>query len=306
MIQKEYSVKQSAAWIAFVCCLLLFWNVSTTFASTPLSVPAPSLPAEEGKKVLEGIAMCTVALLIGLFIVEGQDRKLARTARKAGLRVSGQPRIPAIGYQERRGRSTERTDPPPQIMIIGSTGRSFSEPGGELHQILRGCGEARIMLLDPREYGALARSEEIADPEITPEVIREEIMMSIGFIKDLNKSQNRVKLKLYPEVPLLKLAIIGDYASVRHYHTGLNVRDMPEFVFQKTGQHGGLYLAFCRYFASRWQDPDIPEYDLESDELIYRDQLEYEVLREPYLGAESVSGEEQMSGEGRRSPFIFR
>jgi len=52
-------------------------------------------------------------------------------------------------------------------------------------------------------------------------------------------------------------------------------------VFSSDGLNGGLYLPFYRYFLSRWNDPDIPEYDLDTDELVLRDQAGRERHREP-------------------------
>ena len=136
------------------------------------------------------------------------------------------------------------------------------------------------MLLNPLGEGAVARAKSIPDPEITPEVIRDQIMGSIKFLKELRDSQKDVRLKLYPDMPLLKLAILGDHAFLQHYHAGLNVRKMPEYVFSSESIHGGLYLPLYRYFLSRWNDPDIPEYDLDTDELVYRDTVGQETRRE--------------------------
>ncbi len=190
-----------------------------------------------------------------------------------------------------------------EIMIIGSTGvHSFVLPEGDLHEAVRRCREAKIMLLDPREHGAIARAQTMPDPEITPVAIREQVMKSIEFIKGVRGPGKTVRLKLYPDMPLFKMAILGGCAYVRHYHTGLNVRSMPEFVFQNTQHDGGLYLPMCRYFLSQWQDPDTPEYDLDSDEVVYRDQLGYEVLRESFDGI-TISCYDDQRMETERSYF---
>ncbi len=236
-----------------------------------------------------------------------QDRKLAWSAKRAGLVAA----VPARGLFQRQQKKLkgmkDRQGSAREIMIIGSTGyRSFALPEGDLYEAVRNCREAKIMLLDPREHGAIARAQSIPDPEISPEVIREQIMKSIEFMKGLRGLRKSVRLKLYPDMPLLKLAILGDYAYVRHYHTGLNVRSMPEFVFRNIQHDGGLYLPMYRYFVSRWQDPDMPEYDLDTDELVYHDQLGYEVLREPFDGITITDDEHQRNEketEAERSYF---
>lgn len=166
-------------------------------------------------------------------------------------------------------------------MIIGSTGlRTFAAPEGELHHAVRNCRKAKIMLLNPLGEGAIARAKSIPDPEITSEVIRDQIMESITFLKELKAGQKNIRLKLYSDMPLLKLAILGDHAFLRHYHVGLNVRKMPEYVFNSESIHGGLYMPLYRYFLSRWHDPEIPEYDLDTDELVFCDKSGQENRRE--------------------------
>jgi hypothetical protein len=69
---------------------------------------------------------------------------------------------------------------------------------------------------------------------------------------------------------------------IQYYHTGLDVRRMPEYVFKHDQNLGSLYLPLYQYFLTQWNRPDIPEYDLESDELIYRDRGGNEVKREEF------------------------
>jgi len=237
------------------------------------------------KVFLVALEIFTAIVLIVLFNFLRhalQDRRISRIAKSAGL-VLASPSRGIFMYKRRVKNMKKKLGFAREIMIIGSTGyRSFVEPEGDLHEAVQNCREAKIMLLDPLKHGAIARARSIPDPEITPEVIREQIIKSIDLLKSLRAAQRTVRLKLYPDMPLLKMAILGDYAFIRHYHTGLNVRHMPEFAFRNEQNHGGLYLPLYRYFLSRWQDPDIPEYDLDTDELVYRDHMNYEVLREPF------------------------
>lgn len=238
---------------------------------------------ENEKIFLISLELFTAAMLIIMFnsIRQGWEaRKLSRVATSAGL----VPQSPLTGLLGRRsaGRLKAARGIAADIMIIGSTGRrTFADSDGELHHAVRNCRRARIMLLNPYGEGAVARARSIPDQEITPEVIRDQIIESIGFLKDLKAGQKNIRIKLYPDMPLLKLAILGDHAFLRHYHTGLNVNSMPEYVFSSDGLNGGLYLPFYRYFLSRWNDPDIPEYDLNTDELVLRDQAGRERHREP-------------------------
>ncbi len=207
-------------------------------------------------------------------------RKLSRMAKDAGL--AGVARATALLARRRLQKMKEEQGSGRNVMIISSTGfRTFADPAGDLHQVLRNCREAKIMLLDPLKDGVTARAKSLADPGITPEIFRDQIIRSIDFLKGLKTLQKNIKLKLYRDVPLLKLAILGDYLCLQHYPTGLNVRTMPEYVF-KHDQNGGLFNIFYQYFVSRWLDPKIPEYDLDTDELIYRDKSGNEVRREQF------------------------
>ena len=80
--------------------------------------------------------------------------------------------------------------------------------------------------------------------------------------------------------PYVKLAILGNAIWLQHYHTGLDVHLMPEYLFRQNQNDHGLYTLFYQYFAKRRESPEIPEYDLETDELVYRGSNSNEIRRE--------------------------
>lgn len=298
------------------------YHVAVVLLSAALALSMPSLVStmagnllaswaliENEKVFLVALEIFTAIVLIVFFNFIRhalQDRRVSRIAKSAGLVLATPSR--GIFIYKRRVKNMKKTlGFAREIMIIGSTGyRSFAEPEGDLHEAVQNCREAKIMLLDPLKHGAIARARSIPDPEITPEVIREQIIKSIDFLKSLRVAQKTVRLKLYPDMPLLKMAILGDYAFIRHYHTGLNVRHMPEFAFRNEQKHGGLYLPLYRYFLSRWQDPDIPEYDLDTDELVYRDHMNYEVMREPFNEITMTYDAKEKIYKDNLSPYVFR
>jgi hypothetical protein len=227
---------------------------------------------ESDKAFIVAVEIVIAAALI-LFLHDlrrsWRDRRLSRTARAAGLVLSS----PATGLLSRwsAARLKREQGHAREIKIIGATGfRTFVDPSGDLHEAVRNCREARIMLLDPRGDGARGRALSLPTPEVTPERFGEQIRASIDFLKGLRSLQKNVRLKLYPDTPLLKLAILGDFLWVRHYHPGLDVRALPEFLFRHSPKPGGFYAPLLQYFLARWEDPRIPEYDLETDELVYR------------------------------------
>jgi len=241
---------------------------------------------------LISVEIVTAIMLLLVFSYLGRslkDRRIARTAKYAGLvhcfRSAGllaQRRIKKL--KNRQGLARD-------LLIISSTGyRTFAEPLADLHRILQNCREAKIMLLDPRSEGAHARAKSILDPNVTPEKFAEQIKRSIDFLKDLRATQKNIRLKLYGDTPWLKLAILGDYVWMKHYHPGLDVQSMPEYVFEHDQNPGGLYTPLYQYFLTRWVNPDFPEYDLDTDELIHRNASGKEIDRERFDGARELFG----------------
>ena len=215
-----------------------------------------------------------------------KDRRLSNMARAAGMVFV----TPAKGFfmKRRIKRLKQSHGIARDVMVISSTGfRTFVDPNGELHQVIQNCREARIMLLNPTSEGAIVRAKGIPDPDVTPESFGEQIRKSIDFLKLLKGAQKNVKLKLYPDPPFLKMTILGDFIWLQHYQPGLDVQRMPRYVFKHDPNIGSLYSPFYQYFLERWNSLDIPEYDLETDELVYRDIAGNEVRRKKSDGAKT-------------------
>lgn len=239
---------------------------------------------ENEKIFLISIEVGTAVFLILLFnfIVKNmKSRKLSRLAEEAGLYALG--RAGGLIGHARIKKLKEKHGVARNVMLIGSTGyTTFVDPGSDLHRVIQKCRGAKIMLLDPAGEGASSRARSIQSPEITAESFREQIAKSIEFLKGLKAVQKDIRLKLYRDVPLLKLAILGDHIFLRHYHPGADVQKLPEFVFKHQKNPGCLYNPFYQYFIDRWHDPALPEYELETDELIYRDKAGNEVRRKKF------------------------
>jgi len=239
---------------------------------------------ENEKIFLISIEIGTAVILIILFnfIVKNiKSGKLSRLAEEAGLYALDRESW-LIGHARIR-KLKEKHGVARNVMLIGSTGfTTFVDSAGDLHQVIQKCRGAKIMLLDPYSEGASSRARSIQSSEITLESFREQIAKSIEFLKGLKEIQMDIRLKFYRDVPLLKLSILGDYVFMRHYHHGVDVRQLPEFVFKHQRNPGCLYNPFYQYFLDRWHDPALPEYELGTDELIYRDKMGNEVRREKF------------------------
>jgi hypothetical protein len=268
--------------ILLSAAIALTLPVTVGFAARKLRALWTFVENEEVFLVSVEVIVAVALILLFRHLTEShRDRQQARMARRAGLTLVASAR--GFFSRKRVKQLKERNGFGRDVMIIGSTGyRTFVDPGGDLHRVLRNSREARIMLLDPLREGAVARARSIPDPEVSPESFREQIVRSIDFLKSLKAAQKNIRLKLYQDTPLLKLAIFGDVACVRHYHAGLHVDDMPEYVFKHDHDPGSLYNPFYQYFLMRWRDPSVPEYELETDEIVYRDRAGKEIRRERF------------------------
>lgn len=228
-----------------------------------------------------------------------RDRALAKMAVGAGLvsfYPSHEPRARRRIKQLKEKQGTGRT-----IMAIGSSGYgTLTDQVGDLSSVLERCMEARVLLVNPYSQEARARIEAIADPDYTVERFQDEVWRSIELLKRLRAIGKSVRLKLYAEPPLVKLVILGDYLWLQHYHPDLNVRAMPEYVLRYNLKDHGLYTFYYHYFVQRWGNREIPEYDLDTDELVYRGPQGREEQRVPFWPEEVV---DQAAVSGSSAPL---
>jgi len=229
--------------------------------------------------------LVAVVLIIALNFLgrSVRDAKLANAARGAGLvhvfpggRRASPTRITSLiqdhGF-------------PRHLMIIGSTGGTFVDPQGDLHQVLKHCLEAKILLLNPVSENARVRAQSILHPDITLESLMAHTKASIEFLKILHAAQKKVMVKFYSDDPNVKLAILGDHIWLQHYHTNLDIQDMPMYAFKYNPKEHGLYTIFYQHFVEKWEHLETPEYDLETDDLVYRWEDGSEKRRVPFFWA---------------------
>ena len=240
------------------------------------------------------LSLVTIELVVAILLIAAvsfvhrslRDRPLAAAAAGAGL-VSFFPRR-TRNAQRRIKRLKEEQGTGRTIMVIGSSGyNTFVDQVGDLSSVLDKCLGAKILLVNPYSAEVSARIEAIDHPEHTLAAFREEVRQSIALLKRLRAMGKAVKLKLYADPPLVKLVILGDYLWLQHYHADLDVQALPEYVLQHNRQDHGLYTLYAHYFQQRWESTDIPEYDLDTDELVYRNRAGGEVRRERF-GCEAL------------------
>jgi hypothetical protein len=205
--------------------------------------------------------------------------------------------IRALKQQQSLGRT---------VLAIGVTGHgTIVEDKAELHALLETCLEAKLLLLNPFSEEAARRAKSLSHPDISPDRFRQELLETIALIKRLRAGGKVLRLKLYSDRPHLRMVILGDYLWLQHYHTGLDIRWMPEYVFQHNPSHHGLYTLFYQYFTKRWENHDIPDYDFQTDELVYRARSGSELRRESFgLGDALEKGTRHMPAVEPSLPMV--
>lgn len=212
-----------------------------------------------------------VLFMLGLSYVHRsiRDHALAAVAEGAGL-ISFYPRRTHTA-QRRLSRLKEGQGKGRTIMVMGSSGYgTVVDQVGSLSSVLEQCLGAQILLVNPCGQEASTRIRALGQTEHTLSIFRGEVRQSIALLKRLKALGKAVTLKLYSDPPLVKMVILGEYLWLQHYHADLDVDTMPEYVLRHNRRDHGLYTLYAHYFMQRWQSADIPEYDLETDELVYR------------------------------------
>lgn len=241
---------------------------------------------EHHKAALIAVEMGVALLLIAgiSFIMRGvRDRRLAAAAAGAGL-VSFFPRRAREAERHirhvREHQGTGRT-----IKVIGSSGsNTLTDQVGDLASVLDRCLGAQILLVNPHSPDVRLRIRAMNHPAHTIERFREEVRRSIALLKRLRTMGKAVTLKLYADTPLVKLVIFGDDLWLQHYHADTGLDAMPEYLLRRTPDAHGLYSLYAHYFEHRWASPDMPEYDFDTDELVYRNRAGVELRREQFDG----------------------
>ena len=308
VLPDDHALITSVAWIAFHILVIAL------SAGIALSLPviAENLLVYWSRVEHEEILLVSIELAVAVVLIvffnyvrlSLRHRNLAQVAISAGLVSSStnqnrqtRRRIKVLKERHGLGRS---------LMVIGSTGyETFVDPASDFRAVLQKCLWANILLLDPYSEEASLRVQALSRPDFTLDRFREEGRQTIELLKKLKAGGKNIKLKFYADPPIVKLVILGDYLWLQHYHTSLEVHTLPEYVLQHNLRERGLYTLFYQYFAQRWEDHGMPEYDLDADEVIYRNPDGGEMRRSSF-GPDSVCGGGRQTEETylSRSPLM--
>ena len=248
------------------------------------------------------LAVAAVLILFVNFLRRSiKDRRLAKTAADAGLVSCFHTQGKGVRHQIAASKTQQGLGRP--LRVIGFTGFStFADPKSDLYPIVQNCLEGKILLANPFSDAVRRRIDQQPDPAAAWNRVRHEVVASIRLLKSLKAAGKPVKLKLYSDLPLVRLAILGEHVWLQCYHTDLEVGTRPEYVFQHDRQEHGLYALWYQYFLKRWTSPALPEYDFDRDELVYPEDGDGEVRREAFdTGFGPTVSQLELSGVGSTS-----
>lgn len=270
LFQSTTSVLFHAFLVALSAGLILSLPFLATWTGARLSAYR-SLIVQDKLYLVSGETALAILLVLAMNYVyrSERNRRMAKIAQNAGLEFFV---TAGGGLMQRKIRRLKIAHGlAKSMMVIGVTGaKTLMNPSGDLHFLLENCLEAKILLLNPECAAAWARSKALHSPGATKEKFQEEILQTIQHLKRISRPEKPISLKLYSDPPLFKLAILGDHIWLQHYHPEFDVQTMPQYAFKHNQDNHGLYMLFYQYFIKRWENADIPEYDLETNMLVFR------------------------------------
>jgi hypothetical protein len=213
-----------------------------------------------------------LALLFNLAKIAWDHRQRVLTARLASLVYA---RNAGAGWWSRRQERALVSQLPAarDAFVLTLTGYdTFVADDSLLRGVIEKAYEIRVMLVNPIGKPLRERADSLP-PEITVLTLHTEIEAVIAYLSGLRKFGKKVALKFYDEEPFWKLIVLGDHVWVQHCHSGFAVKEQPEFVFalQHREPRHGLFVPFYMVFLNQWNDARHPEYDFDTNELVYRD-----------------------------------
>lgn len=174
---------------------------------------------------------------------------------------------------------------------------TFIHKHSQFRKALESTYEIRVMLLNPVSDGAKVRVSSLPDEHDHHLRFFEEIEESISYLRALRRLGKKVTLKFYDHPPFWKLVFLGEYVWVQYCHGGCDVSGTPEYVFALPSRNPkrGLFIPFYMLFLEKWNESSHPEFDFDTDELVYRDATGGEIKRTPFPAAPSSIGTQEFN-----------
>lgn len=232
----------------------------------------PSVQGNSQLLLITEISFAAVlVMLFNLILVARDGRRSIRMNRIASLVhvLDGESNwLSRWGYRDLGNKINFARD----VSVMSVTGYdTFVSEKRNLHRFIEHSYELRVMLMNPYGPGARRRVQSLGKLASIEDYIQE-TEATIERLAQLAESGKKVTLKFYDEPPFWNLIITGEYVWVQYCHDGHELKTQPEFVFalRKDKPAQGLFSPFYVHFLNQWNDPNHPEYNFATQELIYR------------------------------------
>jgi hypothetical protein len=214
----------------------------------------------------------TLVLLFNLAKVAWDWRHKVWLARLASLVHA---RAPGDGWfaRLREGALLKRLPAARDAFVLTLTGHeTFVDERSLLRGVLEKAYEIRVMLINPLGDG-LRKHVASLPPDVTLLSFHSELEASIACLAELRKRGKKVTLKFYDREPFWRVIVLGDHVWMQYCHAGIALGGQPEYVFalRHANPREGLFVPFYLHFLNQWNEAGHPEYDFDTNELVYRD-----------------------------------
>ncbi len=245
----------------------------------------PMMLANSQLLLINEIAFAGVLVLLFNILLSAWDAQLSRRINSIAMLVHARQEGARLSRRIYRN-LIERIIGTRDVSVMSVTGYdTFVSEIRDLHQVIDDCYELRVLLLNPYGPGALRRVQSIGNAEAVLENYRRETEATVERLTGLAEAGKKVTLKFYDVPPFWSLIVTGEHVWVQYCHDGQELRNQPEYVFalSKNNPAHGLFPAFYVHFLNHWNDPNHPEYDFTSKQLVYRNERGNETKRMPFI-----------------------
>ncbi|MBY0265829.1 MAG: hypothetical protein K2W84_05415 [Burkholderiales bacterium] len=289
-IREVISALQSTRRIFAVRQILLHVLVTVLAVAIAFSIPKaagyvlyewwPKVAGDTNLLIATEVGFAAVlVLLFNILQMAWEDRSRLRAAEMASLVHASQGASRMTSRRERQlaGKLGISRD----AFILTLTGYdTFSAESSLLRDQLMNAYEIRVLLLNPGAPSTRNHVGALPDA-VTLRTFHEEVQASLAYLQSLAALGKKVAVRFYEHKPFWKVAVLGEHVWVQYCHSGAEIKNEPEFVFalNRSKPRLGFYVPFYMYFLDCWENPENPEYDFETRELVYRDGLGQELRR---------------------------
>jgi hypothetical protein len=213
---------------------------------------------------VEGAVGILIILFLEMVVRMYRRARLGKLALESGLFLYC-PNASQKEIQASKQVLKEQSENCSNIHIFCASGwDTFGKPGSPLHETMRRCDKAEVVLLNPESQAARKRAEDLG---IAPDDYISNIRQSIAYINSIRKggdNPERFQLKTYDSYPYWKYIFLEKQVWIQQYPPNGTVQCSPCYTFERIADRdGGIYKNLMQYFIRRWNSNRLGRYDFQ-------------------------------------------